>query len=322
MCLRSLLAAALLLAGAGAAGATEPAKVIVGTYINKILDLSFTERHYTLDFYVWFRWKPEGELREYKPLETFELMNGRIMGKQTSIVEKKLGDENYASARVTATIWENWKFTAFPFDKQPLSIHLEDSKRVASEMVFVPDRANSRLGDEIDVSGWKVSNFESQVTNRLYETNYGDTSLPTGRQSEYSRVTFSMDLGRDNYGAAMKVLATMIVATLVAFVAFVIKPTDVDPRFGVGVGALFAVAASAFIVASAVPDSSALTAADKMHMVSMAFIFGSLVESAICLKWDETGQKGRSKRLDRWCVFIFPLLFALSCGWVVLRALR
>lgn len=320
MFLRGLFAA-LLLAGAGVAEATEPAKVTVGTYINKILDLSFAERRYTVDFYIWFRWKAEGDMLDYKPLDSFELMNGR-MGKLTSVVEKKIDDVNYASARVTATIWENWTLTAFPFDKHRLSIHLEDSKRVGSVMVFDPDHDNSGLGDEIGLSGWTVSDFKSQVTNKLYASNYGDISLPAGRRSEFSRFTFSMDLLRDNYGAAMKLLATMIVATLVAFVAFVIKPTDVDPRFGVGVGALFAVAASAFIVASAVPDSGALTAADKMHMISMAFIFASLVQSAICLRWDETGQEARSERLDRWCVFIFPLLFALTCGWVVLRALR
>jgi hypothetical protein len=131
-----------------------------------------------------------------------------------------------------------------------------------------------------------------------------------------------MDLRREGHEAAIKLLTTMLVAPLVAFAAFLIRPTDVNTRFGVGVGALFAVATSAVLVASAVPDSSALTTADKLHMIAMIFIVASLVQSAICMKWVETGEEVRSKQVDRLCVFIFPLLFLLICSRVVQRALE
>ena len=64
-------------------------------------------------------------------------------------------------------------------------------------------------------------------------------------------------------GAAIKLLSTVILATGVAFVSFMVKPSDLDARFGMGVGALFAVAASAFIVSASVPDSASLTVADQ-----------------------------------------------------------
>lgn len=49
------------------------------------------------------------------------------------------------------------------------------------------------------------------------------------------------------WGTAIKPLSTVILATGVAFVLSMDKPSDLDARFGMGVGALFAVAASAFI---------------------------------------------------------------------------
>ena len=85
---------------------------------------------------------------------------------------------------------------------------------------------------------------------------------------------------------------------------------------------MFAVATSAVIVAAAVPDSTALTAADKMHMIAMSFIFASLVQSAICMKWDAAGHGVSCGWLDRTCLVIFPLLFALMCGYVVLGAVQ
>jgi hypothetical protein len=313
--------ALLLLIGAGAAGATEPAKVIVGIYVNQILDLSFKDRRYTIDFWVWFRWRTEGELADFKPLESIELINGRIDSK-SSVVEKKIGGESYASARIVASISEPWELDAFPLDNHRLRIRLENSEHAASELVYEVDAANSGLGDELNLSGWVVSSFDAGVTTKVYKSNFGDVSLPTKDRSEYSRLTFSMDLRRENHEAAIKLLTTMVLAPLVAFAAFLIRPKDVNTRFGVGVGALFAVATSAVIVASAVPDSSALTTADRMHMIAMIFILASLVQSAICMKWVETGHEARCKRMNRWCLFIFPMLFALVCSRVVLGALQ
>ena len=87
----------------------------IGVYVSKIQDLNFRENKYTLDFYIWFRWKAEGALADYKPLESFEIINGKIENK-SSVVEKKIGDVNYASARVSATMSETWDLASFPFD--------------------------------------------------------------------------------------------------------------------------------------------------------------------------------------------------------------
>ena len=76
---------------------SDPAPVDVGVYVNKIQDLNFRENKYALDFFIWFRWKPEGELAAYKPLDSFEIINGRRDG-MASIVEKPIGDMKYASA--------------------------------------------------------------------------------------------------------------------------------------------------------------------------------------------------------------------------------
>jgi hypothetical protein len=84
--LRALWIAVLLAAGLAAPVCAEPGKVVVGTYINKMNEVSFKDSKFSLDFYIWFRWKPVGELANYKPIESMELINGRIDGK-TSIVE-------------------------------------------------------------------------------------------------------------------------------------------------------------------------------------------------------------------------------------------
>ncbi len=316
---RVLALLALVLCIAPSARA-EPAKVVVGAYVNKVQDISFRDSRYGIDFYIWFRWKAEGDLSQYKPLESFELINGR-KDAVTGIIQKKIGDVNYAQARVSATIFKSWELRAFPFDGHRLAIHVEDSVFVADQLQFVADETNSRLGDELGVPGWVLSGFVPAVTNKTYKTNYGDVSLPTDARSDYSRFTFGMDMTRVNYGSAAKLLSTVLAATLVAFVAFGIRPVDVDPRFGLPVGALFAVAASAFVVASAVPDSGVLTVADQMHMLAMLFIFAVLVQSAVSLKWDESEQEAKWKKSDKLAMIFFPVVFFVLTAWIVLRGI-
>jgi hypothetical protein len=299
----------------------EPADVIIGTYVNKIQDLSFRENRYALDFYIWFRWKATGALADYKPLESFEIINGRIDSK-TSVVEKKIADMSYASARITATIAENWELAKFPFDRHRTQVRIEDSMLTALDLKFVPDKTNSRLGDEIEMAGWNASNFDSEVQRRLYRTNYGDTSLPTDAQSEYSRYVIAWDLDRVGWGAAVKLLSTVILATGVAFVAFMVKPSDLDARFGMGVGSLFAVAASAFVVSASVPDSASLTVADALHMVALGFIFLTLLLSSLCLRLEVHEREDLAFRIDHWCLAILPLLFYGWVAWVIISAVQ
>nr|WP_316643613.1 hypothetical protein [uncultured Roseateles sp.] len=315
------MAAALMWVLVSAGAQAQPQQVVVGSYVNKIQDLNFKENKYALDFYLWFRWKAEGTLADYKPLESFEIINGKIENK-SSIDEKKIGELNYAAVRVSATMSENWALAQYPFDAHSMKVHIEDSRFNAKDMVFVADKTNSRLGDEIEMGGWNASNFAAEIKSKVYRTNYGDISLPSDARSEYSRFSFGMDIHRDSFGSALKLLSTVLLATAVAFVAFMVKPSDLDARFGMGVGSLFAVAASAFIAASSVPDSGVMTVADMVHMIALAFIFVSLLVSAVCLKLEVTDREELAFRIDHYCLVVFPLLFYGWAAYVVWGALR
>jgi hypothetical protein len=125
---------------------------------------------------------------------------------------------------------------------------------------------------------------------------------------------------RSGWGTPFKLLSTALIAALVAFIAFGIRPRNVDPRFGLGIGALFAVTANSFVVAELVPTSGLLTIADQVHLVTAWFIFASLVQSAFCLRWDEAGEDSKWMLVDSWSRIVFPLLFLASICWLISTA--
>ena len=309
---------ALLLSWWGPSALAEPVPVTVGVYVNKVQDLDFRENKYALDFFIWFLWQPGGDLADYQPLESFEIINGSIENRG-SYVEKTIGDVRYASARVSATMTDTWNLKWFPFDWHRSEVRIEDSFYTAESLVFVSDKPNSRLGDEIEMAGWEASNFDASVVNHVYQTNYGDISLPSGAESNYSRFIVGWDIHRQGFGFATKLLLTVFLATMVVFVSFLVRPSDLDARFGMAVGGLFAVVASAVVVSQSTPESGAMTLADLMHLVALGFIFVTLLVSSYALRVELSGNEKRAFQIDHWALAIMPTLFF---GWVVLAIWR
>lgn len=286
-----------------------PGEVVVGMYLNQITAINLKDNSFNADFYIWFRWRgPE----DYKPLETFEVMNGRVESKGGT-VEKKIGEVHYASARVLATINKQWDLRSFPLDSHTLSIQIEDSRFEQSELRFAADDANTGRNPSIELAGWVIKSNRHRVAPHVYRTNYGDTSVATGNESRYSRFTYSVEIARPGWTYPLKHFSTVIISTFVAFLAFLIRPTNVDPRFGLGIGALFAVVASEFVVASSLPESDSFNIADLIHLTSIAVIFLTLLASAASLRRFESGREAASQSLDRACLACFPIVYALAC---------
>jgi hypothetical protein len=116
---------------------------------------------------------------------------------------------------------------------------------------------------------------------------------------------------RPDLGFFVKMFLGLYIAVAIALLAFFIKPTDVDPRFGLGVGALFAAVANSYITSSLVPDSGILTLADMVNSVGIVMILLSLVQSTISLHiFDRRGQEAFSRRFDRVSFAVFATSYA------------
>jgi hypothetical protein len=99
------------------------------------------------------------------------------------------------------------------------------------------------------------------------------------------------------------------VALACALVVFCIKPTHVDPRFGLGVGALFAAIANSYIAATMLPETGTFTMIDMVNGIGLAAIFLTLVQSAISLYlYDNLGREALSRLFDRVSFYVFTVM--------------
>ena len=87
---------------------------------------------------------------------------------------------------------------------------------------------------------------------------------------------------------------------MIAMLAMFIKPTNVDPRFGLGIGGLFAAVANSYAVSSLIPDTGIMTLADMVNGVGVWIILLTVIQSTISLHiYERLHAEELSRRFDR-----------------------
>ncbi len=124
--------------------------------------------------------------------------------------------------------------------------------------------------------------------------------MAPGTQATYSQLRLGVGLERTGWGLYFKLLQSLYVAVLLALLSFFIQPTEVDPRFGLGVGALFAAVANAYVISSQVHDTGVLALADVVNGLGIAIILLTVVQSTLSLYlFSVRGEETVSWALDR-----------------------
>jgi hypothetical protein len=298
---------------ASAASATSgPPRVDVGIYLHQIDSLSLKDSQVSVDFHIWFRWTGDA----INPIETFDVVNGKVDSKE-DITTSTVNGQKYACCRVLATIHKLWDVRQFPLDEHTVQISIEDEFEDFKQR-YVADVENSGVDPEAELAGWTLTPVGAKVVTHAYRTNYGDLSLPTGHASDYSRFIYAVSITRPGYGVFIKLFAGLFIAAAISFHALLIRPTELDARFGLAVGAMFAAVASEYVVVSTLPDSNYLTLADKLHIMTFAFVFLSLAVSVISGKMAAHGREKMSLWFDRFAFVTLMSAYTIAVAYEVM----
>jgi len=269
----------------------KPVDVLVGMYINSIGEFSLKESGWTADFDIWFRWTGE----EVRPGNNFEVANGRIdqRDKKEAYVT---GREHYERYRVKARLTKFFDSSRFPFSDQGLTIQMEDSAHEAEKLRYVADEQGSGINRLGVLQSLKIT--KSLMTAKLhsYGSRRGDPRFSPNTADVHSRFIFAMLVSPPSMEVYMKLFQALFASVAIAFIVFFIKPIHVDPRFGLGVGALFATVGNNIFVGTMLPPAEGITLIAMVNAIGMATIFLTLVQSTISLYILDTMGKEKLRR--------------------------
>lgn len=281
----------------------QPRQVKVGIYLDGIASISLLDSEWSPVFYIWFRWQGD----DIDPGETFNIVEGEIASR-TRLASRVENGEHYALYLVQAKVTKFFNTSRFPVDDHLLTLAIEDGAQMWQDLEYVADTEASNISSRVKMPGYKVLETALVVKPHSYKSTFGDPSVPPGTRRTYSQLIYGVWNGRTGFGPYLKVFVGLFAAAAIALLAFFIKPTDVDPRFGLGVGGFFGAIANTLLSASMVPDSGILTLMDLVNGVGAITIFLSLVGSTISLYlYDIRGEEALSRAFDRLVLVIFTV---------------
>lgn len=269
-----------------------PDTVKTGIYVTSIHDIDFKQSEYTINLWLWLTYNNP----DFDFIQNLEIPQAKSFSKSFSTIDSSDGHV-YLLMKLQCVMKDSWKINDFPFDKQKLRFSIENSQFDSRSMVFATDSLGKHFDPRFTLRGWNIDSFNMSTGIKAYETAFGDSSMPQPH-TEYSSFAVKMSISRDAGQLFWKMFLGMYVSFLIAYLCFYIHPDNIDSRFGLGVGSLFAAIGNKYIIDSSLPDSTSFTLVDTLHGITLFFIFGVITSSAWSLKLIKENKLQQARRMD------------------------
>ena len=281
-----------LIFSSASAQENKPDTVKVGIYITSIHDIDFKQKEYTVNFWLWLKYKNKA----FDFYNNLEVPQAKTVTKSFVTVDSS-NDRIYMQMKLQCVMKDSWRIRNFPFDRQNLRLSIENSQYDSRYMIFVVDTLGQHYDKRFTLNGWSIDSCVLSTAIKNYETGFGDETLPKPH-TEYSSFRTRLVITRDASGLFWKMFLGMYIAFLIAYVCFYIHPDGMDSRFGLSVGSLFAVIGNKYIIDSALPESTSFTLVDLLHGITLFFILAIIAANAYSLKQFKTNHTAKANKFD------------------------
>ena len=129
-----------------------------------------------------------------------------------------------------------------------------------------------------------------------------------------------MDIEREAKGLFLKIFLGMYFAFLIALVSFLTDTNELDPRFGLPIGGLFAAVGNKYIIDSLLPESSQFSLVDILHNLTFLGIFMILTTSAIALKLHNNNKVREAHQVNKAGAIIVIAGYILSNIYYIINS--
>ncbi len=295
---------------------TQQDTVKTGIYITSIHNIDFKQNEYTVSFWLWLTYKNKAFDFE----QNLEIPEAKTITKSFVTIDSANG-KIFILMKLQCVMKETWGINNFPFDQQKLRVSIENSQFESKDLVFVADTAGDNYDKRFTLQGWSIDSFNVSSGQRVYETNFGDDTLARPHV-EYSSYKVKIGISREAAQLFWKMFMGMYVAFFIAFICFYIHADNIDSRFTLSVGALFAAVGNKYIVDSSLPDSTSLTLVDTLHGITLLFIFLVITASTYALRLMKREKIKQANRFDSIVAPILLAVYVLLNAYFIWQAVR
>ncbi len=292
--------------------------VNIGAYVESLYDFDLQSNTIRADIYYWCHFN-RADLDFSNDFELKKSSGVSFLNSGIDTLAKRYRFHTKASARVR----QNYNLTNYPLDSQRIVISVEAYESDVDKLVFRADSSDCGLDPSVyeSLDEWTVTNTRFLSSETAYSSDFGDDVRDS--RSGFSRFDIVIDLRRkDSIHILVKLITGILVAFVISCCSFFVRANNTDPRFGLGVGALFAAIGNKYIVESIVPSTSEVSMLDNLHNLTFVYIFLIIVAAVVSLHLYEKGSeedKRKSRRLDMYAFVAVFISYLAIMGYLIGR---
>lgn len=303
-----------------------PYEIPVGVFVTSLYDMDFAGESYSAVFWVWATYDPKklGEVveGEYVFFDRIEIVNAQeknLNPTEQYVVNNSDGSQ-YAIAKFSATLNQNWDVRHFPFDRQMLKIVIESVGIDSSTIHFVPDLENSLVSSDFSLSGWKISPIQLEGLNYEYPSTFSD---PSGVKGVYPRMLVNIPLARAGTRIFITAFLGFFIAYIIIVMLIILDKEMLSDRLSLIMTALFAAIGNKYTIDFFFPTQVHFSLSDLIQVATFAIVAVGLINTVIIIRLSKLGRDELARKLDRWVFMVvvpaYPMI-VLAGVYAALRA--
>lgn len=256
--------------------------------------------------------------KEFDFVQNLEIPQAKSFTKLYTTVDTS-NNGVYVLMKLQCVMKDSWKIGNFPFDKQKLRLSIENSQYDSKSLVFAADTVGKSYDPRFALRGWEIDSFVVSSGIKAYETNFGDQSIVKPHM-EYGSYRVRISIKRDASELFWKMFLGMYVAFLISYICFYIHADNIDSRFGLSVGSLFAAIGNKYIIDSSLPESTAFTLVDTLHGITLLFIFLIVASSVFSLELVKRNNLKKANRFDMIAAQVILVVYVAANFYFISKA--
>lgn len=291
--------------------------VYFGIDINEISNLNTAEGSYTLDFFVWFRYR--GEL----DLSKIEFSNAVSPVRMDSpIWARERNGMQIQTFKIRGTFRGDFEFKDYPFDKQNVVLEVRHRDLTSESLRFVTDNLGMRLtGENVTLltrlqeedvfrsaKGWQMTN--AHIFQDLVKTasTLGETRSFQGETSvNFSKMTLEMEISRKLTSYSTTILLPMVILFVIGLLLFAIPIKEIPPRLSGGILVLVTMSLLRARLSNDLPNIGYLVAIDYIFFALQIIMWFVITTSVIVFWINDRGSIALASRINKIGAMIYPL---------------
>ncbi|MDX2169187.1 MAG: hypothetical protein SF182_19110 [Deltaproteobacteria bacterium] len=293
--------------------------VTVGLLPTTVYDLNVEANTYYIDAYLWLRWRGDGE-----PMRSLEFVNavedwGAVADEEVRQGAHVLADgSHYEGVHIEGRFFQAFDLSDFPLDRHRLTVLIEDRLRTVDQIVYLPDLAESGIGDTVRIPGWDIVGWQAEPLVHVYDSNFGESDAAT---TAYASYRYELTIVRPLNYFVWKLLLPLLIVLGINWTTLCFDPRQVEVRSALPASALLAAVFLQQSYSNALPEVGYLVLLDKIYVLAYAALVVTLVRVIWVARHaaaHAADDYRRARQHDRLVLGAQVAAFALGCGALVL----